>query len=140
MKKVIKYIDNFINKVPIGKELIILREIAQHIGNYYVSINGGFNIKESYIKATEDVKSLGITKIRILGNSIFRGMVIAITITRPRLLIGRGGVNIDKLTEYLSKELKKKVSIDIIEENVIGNLIPYMPYSDSDMESVIEGT
>ena len=111
-----------------------IQNIAQLIGFYYVNLAelSGLD-KMKYDKAREDVSSLGVTKID------FSGSIISITLTRPGLLIGRRGINIDNLTEYLSKELKHKISINIIEDKITGWLIPYEPYSDADLDSALFG-
>lgn len=111
-----------------------IQNIAQLIGLYYVKLAGLSGLdKMKYDKAREDVISLGVTKIE------FRGTVVTITLIRPGLLIGWHGKNIDDLTEYLSKQLRQKISINIIEDKIIGWLIPYEPYSDADLDSALFG-
>ena len=126
-------IKRFIQDISSKKDQKV-RNIAQLIGFYYVKLAGLSGLdKMKYDRAREDVISLGITKID------FSGSVVTISLTRPGLLIGRHGKNIDDLTEYLSKELKQKVSINIIEDKITGWLIPYEPYSYDDIDSAAFG-
>lgn len=126
-------IKRFIQDISSKKDQKV-RNIAQLIGLYYVKLAGLSGLdKMKYDKAREDVISLGVTKIE------FRGTVVTITLIRPGLLIGRHGKNIDDLTEYLSKQLRQKISINIIEDKIIGWLIPYEPYSDADLDSALFG-
>jgi len=98
------------------------QNIASILGNFYIQKQGkdGFT-KAGYKRANEDILSLGITDIKIFGNKI------TITLTRPGLLIGRRGENIDALKEYFTKELKKPIQIYIIENRVLGWLYPSFP-------------
>jgi len=126
-------IKRFIQDISSKKDQKV-RNIAQLIGLYYVKLAGLSGLdKMKYDKAREDVISLGVTKIE------FRGTVVTITLIRPGLLIGRHGKNIDDLTEYLSKQLRQKISINIIEDKIIGWLIPYEPYFDADLDSALFG-
>lgn len=103
--------------------------VAETIGNFYLDKNQG-----DYKKTANEIIQLGITKVD------FRGIVVSVTLTRPGLLIGRRGENIDKLTAYLSDELNRKIELKIIEDRITGWLIPQEPYSDADIDSALFGT
>ena len=126
--KVKKFIHNSFYR-PSEKEIHKVQSIASDIGFFYLEKNAG-----DYEKAIEEITQLGITKID------FKGTTIHITLTRPGLLIGRRGENIDKLRVHLSKSLKQEINIDIIEDRITGWLIPFEPYSDSDIDSAVDGT
>ena len=96
---------------------------AQMIGQFYLQLNDC-----DYKKAIADITNLCITKVEWKGNTVH------ITLSRPGLLIGRRGENIDKLLEYIMKMTENKgIIIDIIEDQIIGWLIPYdaMEYADT---------
>jgi ribosomal protein S3 len=95
------------------------REVARLISEFYLEKNVHSNIKKMYDEARQEILSLCITNVNIKQDTV------TITISRPGLLIGRRGENIDNLQYFLSRELGRKISINIIEETVIQCLIPY---------------
>ena len=97
------------------------RVAAAGIGNYYLSLYMDNDSKDPYNEAIDDIVQLGITKVKWIGNKI------SITTTRPGLLIGRRGENLDKLGVFLSKELCCNVHLDLIEDIITSWLIPYDP-------------
>ena len=125
LHKVKRYFRNVFNS---DKERHSLQNLAQTIGAFYLEKNAG-----DYKEATDEIIQLGVTKLD------FHGSKVSISLTRPGLLIGRRGENIDKLKEYLSKQLKQKINIAIIEDVITGWLIPYEPYSDADIDSALFG-
>ena len=106
------------------KDLSKQKEIAQCIGGYYLIKNQG-----AYKKAMEEITELGITQVDVIKNKI------SIRLTRPGLLIGRRGANIDNLRIFLETQLKRGITIEIIEDRVISNLIPY---SNEEIEGIFE--
>jgi len=102
--------------------------VAQMIGDFYLDKNKG-----SYEEATKEIMQLGITQLKVMGDNI------SITLMRPGLLIGRKGVVIDSFRAYLHLHLNPDVKLDIIEEKVLGWLIPYEPYNDDDIDSALFG-
>lgn len=85
-------------------------EIAVSIGNFYLKKND-----DDYKKTEEDILNLRIVKLEV------RDEVVIITTSRPGLLIGKRGENIDLLSKHLGMKLK------IIEDqdNLIDCMIPY---------------
>ena len=105
-----------------------LQMLAIAIGQYYLDLSKG-----DYAKAIKDINQLGITKLDIKNNKFY------ITLSRPGILIGRRGHNIDALQSYLSLNRNKEIKIHIIEEKITPWLIPYEPYSEDDIESAVSG-
>ena len=97
------------------------RTACQMIGAFYLSIYSNGNYQSPYVKATEDITQLGITKV------VWSGHTIHITLSRPGLLIGRRGENINELQKWLSKMTESTITVDIIEDSIISWLIPYDP-------------
>ena len=104
------------------------QQVARLIGEFYLAQDNN-----SYVEASKSIQMLGITKIDVMGNKI------TITLTRPGILIGRRGENIDALTAYLSRYLEDTITINIIEERVTPCLFPYEPYSMDDIDNAVEG-
>ena len=104
------------------------QDAARLIGQFYHSLHEAE--VQPYISACNDIDLLKITKVVRHPNKI------TITLSRPGLLIGRRGENIDKLTAFISKHLNKPITIDIIEDHVIQCLYPYdaMEYADDGMD------
>lgn len=117
MKNLLKKILKTLNK----KQEIENKEIAQHIGNYYLERNNN-----DYLNTAEDIRNLGITRIDHTKDTII------ITLQSCGLLIGRRGENIDKLLTYLISKTKYS-KIDIKEDKIIGWLLPY-DYSNDYLE------
>jgi|GEM_PF-6584135 len=97
-----------------------LQKLAITIGYFYV-VKQNSASQVAFEEARKNIDALGITKLNIKGN------VFTITLTRPGLLIGHKGKNIDQLHAYLSKEYRKKVVIHIKEERALQYLYPYHP-------------
>jgi ribosomal protein S3 len=104
------------NDIQVNKN----RDVARLISEFYLDkyINGTTR-EQMYEKARNEIQSLGIT------NVIINKDAVTITLSRCGLLIGRRGENIDKMQMFLSKELKRKISINIIEDRTIQCLMPY---------------
>ena len=64
------------------------------------------------------LKSLEITNIKVNNKKL--KIIITITLTRPGILIGKGGSEIDNLTQYISEYMDKPVIINIIESRLWG--------------------
>ena len=73
------------------------QEIAMVIGQYYLKKNDG-----DYTATQAEVEKLRITSIRSLGP----GEGIEITLSRPGLLIGRRGAEIEALSQFLGMKVK----------------------------------
>ena len=99
------------------------QHMASQIGFYYLSLQPDFS-DDSYKKAREDITMLGITDVN------FDGTKVTITLTRPGLLIGRRGENLNKLQSFLYTEYKKTIKISIVENVVLQYLLPYVPDMD----------
>lgn len=108
MKNLLKKILKALNKKQESEN----REIARHIGEYYLEKNNF-----DYKKTEEDVSILGITQIEHKKDTII------ITLQRCGILIGRRGENIDKLQKFLASKTKY-TKLDIKENNIISWLIP----------------
>lgn len=106
------------------------REVARLIGEYYVAKNKELGLKESHMKAREELSSLGVTEIKASGNRV------EITLQRPGLLIGRRGDNIDMLQKFLATK-SKYTQVGIKEDKIICWLIPY-DYSDYGCDGIDE--
>ena len=101
------------------KKLDKVRAVARIIQDYYIEKNKAADVKETYLKAKEEIVSLGITLIVLKKNTI------TITLRRPGLLIGSKGENIDLLREHLKKQ-NQNFTINIEEDIIQDSLIPYM--------------
>jgi hypothetical protein len=93
------------------------RAIARIIGNFYLDKNKG-----DYKKTHEEIFSLQITQIKLNDNTI------SITLSRPGLIIGRRGENLDMLQRYLTQQLKFYHKIEIVEDKILSYLYPCEPY------------
>jgi ribosomal protein S3 len=93
------------------------RDFARFIGEFYLDKNKG-----DYKKTNEEIADLRITKID------YNFRTLSITIGRPGLIIGRRGENIDKLKEYLSKQIIGSFELKIIEDMIIPCLYPCAYY------------
>jgi ribosomal protein S3 len=119
----IKYIKMYYRRFKYDsskKKISKLQQLASDIGDYYLSIQEGV-YKANYDKARFDIVSMGISNLDVKGNRVM------IRLTRPGLLIGRKGSNIDAMKDFLSKKYKKNIVIDIEEDKVLQYLIPYSP-------------
>jgi len=103
------------NDIQVNKN----RDVARLISEFYLNKNRENPIETMYDKAREEIQSLGITNVNINKDTV------TITLSRCGLLIGRRGENIDKMQSFLSEALKRKISINIIEDKIIQYLIPY---------------
>ena len=109
IKKLLRYLER--------KSTEKYREVARLIGEYYLE-KQDLSIKERYVKAREEILSLGITEIKT------KDITIIITLQRPGLLIGRRGENIEKLKTFISSRTLYK-NIEIKEDNIICWCVPY---------------
>lgn len=102
-----------------------LEIVTRIIGVYYCTKDGRseFN-QEDVNKACRDIRSLGISDLKFEGNTL------TIKLTRPGLLIGKRGENIDKLKKYLSDKYEKDIKICIVEDTLLELLYPI--YFDED--------
>lgn len=88
-------------------------EIAADIGFFYHDTSVGDNIKEKIENTTTRISNLGIVSIDYKDNEVI------ITLSRPGLLIGQYGSNINALTKYLQEKSKNKVDkIKIVEQKL----------------------
>ena len=123
----IKHIKRLVREYK-NRNLYNSQHAASAIGQFYLEKNKG-----SYKKAIEEILQIGITKVLFSGNKL------SITLTRPGLLIGYHGENIDRLKVFLTCHLDKLITIHIIEDTIISSLYPYEPYTDDDIDSAMEG-
>ena len=106
-----------------------VRSIAYMIWEYYFdksANNDMTSIDEDYAKANKAVRELGISHID------FEGQLLTITLSRPGLLIGAKGANLDGLTKYLESKKHSPIKIKIIEDGLPGCLYHYPLYLDDD--------
>lgn len=102
-----------------NKKRAILQNIAAEIGYYYLDKN--YDVTELYPKTRAEISTLGITQIE------FKKGNIIITLTRPGLLIGRNGDNINALEKFLRLRIKyKKLLVE--EDQIISWLYPYSEF------------
>ena len=98
---------------PISNRLGIIRgwDSNWYGGNNYAEkITEDFKIRE-YLKAR--LVKAGIS--RIIIERTLKLITVTITTSRPGIIIGRGGAEVDKLREELKKLTKKDVQINIFE-------------------------
>jgi ribosomal protein S3 len=100
------------------------RTAAELISWYYLDKYAIESRDLQYKNAQEEVRALGLTQISVKGNEL------CITLSRPGILIGRKGENIDKFERYMNDK-GGFTKIKIVEDRVIGCSIPY-DYSDID--------
>jgi ribosomal protein S3 len=93
------------------------RDFARMIGEFYLIKNRG-----DYKKTSEEIATIQITGVD------YNCRVLRIVTGRPGLIIGRRGENIDKLKEYVLKQIGEIFELKIIEDKVIPYLYPYEPY------------
>ena len=68
-----------------------IKKVARKIGQFYLEKNN------RDLKATEiEINNLGISNLKLHENTV------EITTKKPGLLIGKNGINIDNLTEFLN--------------------------------------
>ena len=89
-----------------SKEVI---EVAQRIGQFYLEKNHG-----DYEKTKVEILSLLITSVEVT-----EGKVIIKT-SRPGLLIGKRGINIDNISTFLDK----KIHVLEERENIVDCITP----------------
>ena len=82
------------------------------------------NVRKSlryYFKENNYICLEIITKVECFENS--KGLIILIETHRPGLLIGKGGEDIDHLTNYLKRDLNHNdITIDVRESKLWSNL------------------
>lgn len=94
-----------------GKE----KEIFRRIGEFFLELSNN-----DYELAKNTIKDLGITKINVLSETI------VISLSRPGLLIGKRGVQINSLTNYLKGYGIYGINrIEMIEDDLFHFLIPH---------------
>lgn len=97
-----------------------VKEISASIGQFYLQKNSG-----DYVKTREEIEQLRIKEIEMLGDRL------NIKLSRPGLLIGPKGKNINELSEFL------KLNIHIQEvDNILTYLCPedYSNFEDDSCE------
>lgn len=96
---------------PIANRLgIILGWQSSWCGDYKIRIEEDYKIRK-YIEAR--LSRAGISRIYI--ERTLRFVTITITTSRPALVIGKGGDEVEKLRNELKKVTKKEVQINILE-------------------------
>ena len=104
------------------------RDIATSIGRFFYDQSASDELKADDWSTETLNKRCNITKqtidsLRII-NIHFDGKFICITTSRPGILIGRKGEQINKLTEYLRKEFTFE-KISITEDRVVSSLYDF---------------
>lgn len=96
----------------------MLKNIARNIGSfyYYKNYNQGISHNDVANITNKEIKCLGITDLDIEGQSVY------ITLQYPGLIIGFKGINIQKLTIFLTKVFGYKININIIENQLLNSL------------------
>lgn len=105
------------------------KKIAQGIWEYYRSKDSKeSDLEVLYDNVNREVMSLGISSIKEQGDDI------AITLSRPGLLIGSQGKNIEALLSYIQKEnpLYTIKKIKIIEDRLPDYLYHYFYLGEED--------
>lgn len=86
------------------------RQIAEQIGEFFLLENN-----KDYEKTANFLTRLNISRIDVLCSEVM------IHLSRPGLLIGRRGENVEKLEKFLDK----KIRIIEDEDCLLNHLIPY---------------
>jgi KH domain len=84
------------------------KEACHNIGGFYYEKNK-FNVEEAY----DELKLVNITKVH------YDDETIVIECSRPGILIGSKGSNIEALKEYLTKAFGKEIKISIVENETM---------------------
>lgn len=96
---------------PIANRLgVIIGWQSSWCGDYKIRIEEDYRIRK-YIEAR--LSRAGISRIYI--ERTLRFVTVTITTSRPALVIGKGGDEVDKLRNELKKITKKEVQINILE-------------------------
>jgi ribosomal protein S3 len=101
---------------------ITLKKIIQEIGYYYYAKNNS-NVQRS----NEEINDLQITNIKLNDDEV------TIELSRPGLLIGFKGQNLDNLKRFLQDVFCVKLKFNIIENTILSSLYDYQ-YAEIDME------
>ena len=93
------------------------------IGEYYLQLAKKdfpkiVAIEELCKIVKKDILQLGISNVEVIG-----GYKIVITLSRPGILIGRRGENIEALHNFLSAKYFLGVELELIEQEDINQLI-----------------
>ncbi len=113
------------------------------IGLYYLTVDSvEMTGEKNFEYACRAIEKLVITRV------IIDGFNLTLYLGRPGLLIGVNGKNIEKLGDFLKKELKKpELHILLVEDNLYNFLMPidysegnydFYDYEDEESEDVQE--
>jgi hypothetical protein len=96
------------------------KEAMRAIGHYYLDQSiEATDEYPNFSKAQLTIQKLSITRVLIEGSEL------TIYLGSPGMLIGERGKNIEKLGEFLKKELNdSKLHIRIVEDNIYNYLMP----------------
>ena len=113
----IKQLNKLFNLLVMGKENISVHNQIRSI--FHLFFNGDEYIG---IEPQGDIFlwKLNITDLQFSNTK--KRLIIYVTTERPGLLIGKGGVQLEKLKDMLSKNFKKPVTINIKESTVWNRL------------------
>ena len=84
----------------------------QKPSKYTETLNEDFEIRR-VAKAMKEVQDGEVSKIEIARNP--QRVIVTFHTSRPAVLVGKGGANIDKLTKKLSSLTGKKVHVKVVE-------------------------
>lgn len=103
-----------------------VKEIARHIGHFFLEKNG-----LDYAAACAEIEKLRINNISIYEKRTNGEITIEIETSRPGLVIGGRGEQIDKLSKYLEQFFMNQVKIRLVEtkETILDFLLPVNYYS-----------
>jgi hypothetical protein len=104
------------------------KEIAKKIGDFYYDIEAK-KTDDPYKASNEACKSIQMMGIKDIG---IVDEQIVIRLSRPGLLIGEKGLNLDSLVSHLSEGKDKRVKIKIVESRLDEFLYPYI-YDEDDL-------
>ncbi len=100
--------------------------ICQKIADFYFDKNSKTTktIDEALKASRDEIYSLGLTKIDYDKSN----QTLNVHLSRPGLLIGQYGQNIENLQKYLGLDIKIKIFEQFKIDDVIVNRLPYMDY------------
>jgi predicted RNA-binding protein YlqC (UPF0109 family) len=102
------------DKEKLAKE----QDIAREIGYFYFNRSTAETVVGQVEQATQEVKARMISRIDFDGNTI------SITTSRPGIIIGKRGAEIEALRDHLRKAITFD-EICLIEDRVLGNLYSF---------------
>jgi predicted metal-dependent RNase len=91
-------------------------EVSVQIGFFYFEKAEGEDTRAKIDKAYKEIESLGITRIEVENDTA------TIYLSRPGLIIGRKGENIQKLLEFIQKRVSFEVKLNIKETKDVPGL------------------